>query len=131
MIVLDSSAAVDFLLGLEPEAAWVAGHLAGHEGDVHAPHLIDVEVTAVIRRFVLERGLTAQSGLQRIRAMAKFDIRRYPHAQLVERVWELRRSVSPPDGFFVALAEALDVPLVTTDRRLARAHGPRIPILAP
>ncbi len=131
MIVLDSSAAIDFLLGLEPEGSWVEHQLAAHEGDLHAPHLIDVEVTTVIRRYVHERALSGQSALQRLHAMSKLGIRRYPHVQLLDRVWELRKNIAAPDGFFVALAEALDAPLVTTDRHLARAHGPRIPILAP
>jgi predicted nucleic acid-binding protein len=131
VIVLDTAAAVDLLLGLEPEASWVRSHLAAHEGDIHAPHVIDVEVTRVIRRFVRARGLSAEDGLARVRAMSTFALRRYPHTQLVDRVWELRGSVASTDAFFVALAEALDAPLVTTDRRLARASGPRVLILAP
>jgi predicted nucleic acid-binding protein len=131
VIVLDSSAAVDYLLGLEPEATWVADRLAGHEGDIHAPHLIDTEVMTVVRRFVREHALTAENGLERVRAMSAFPIRRYPHTELTERVWALRERVASNDGFFVALAEALDAPLVTTDRRLARVKGIRVPILAP
>jgi predicted nucleic acid-binding protein len=131
VIVLDSAAAVDYLLRLEPDVTWVRELLAAHEGDIHAPHLIDVEVTSVIRRFVLKRGATAHDGLQRVRALRDLGIRRYPHSQLLERVWELRRTVAPPDACFVALAEALDAPLVTTDRHLARARGPRIPVLCP
>ena len=131
MIVLDSSAGVDYLLRIEPEASWVEAQLDGARWKLHAPHLFDVEVVSAIRRLVLGGRLSLREGAARARLLAALSLRRYPHVQLLDRVWELNPTVTPSDACFVALAEALDVPLVTTDRRLARARGPRIPILAP
>ena len=122
MIVVDASAVLEALVG-EPNPG-LAVRLAG-EGVLHAPHLLDTEVLHVLRRLERRGDLTAA---QVANARASFDeltIDRYPHRQLSERVWELRRSVSAYDGTYVALAEALDATLVTTDRRLAGAAGLR------
>ena len=131
MIVLDSSAAVDYLLGREPEAAWVRQQLRDAHWRIRVPHVFDVEVVGVLRRYVLARELLAEDAHARVLLLAQLPARRYPHVQLLGRVWELYPTVRTPDACFVALAEALSIPLVTTDRRLARARGPRIPILAP
>jgi predicted nucleic acid-binding protein len=131
VIVLDSSAAVDYLLGREPEAEWVRQQLHDARWRIRVPHLFDVEVVGVLRRHVLAHELRAGDAHARVRLLAELPARRYPHVQLLGRAWELHPTVNTPDACFVALAEALNVPLVTTDRRLARARGPRIPILAP
>ncbi len=131
MIVLDSSAAVDYLLGREPETEWVRQQLRDARWRIQVPHVFDVEVVGVLRRHVLARELRADDAEARIRLLAQLPARRYPHVRLLRRAWELHPTVSTPDACFVALAEALNVPLVTTDRRLARARGARIPIIAP
>jgi predicted nucleic acid-binding protein len=131
LIVLDSSAAVDYLLAREPEAEWVRRQLQGARWRIEVPHVFDVEIVGVLRRHVLARELRPEDARARVRLLAELPARRYPHVQLLERVWELHATINAPDACFVALAEALDVPLVTTDRRLARARGPRIPIVAP
>ncbi len=131
MIVLDSSAAIDYLLGLEPQAAWVERRLDDAGWALHAPHVFDVEVVSGIRRLVLRQKVPAARGAERARLLVDLRLRRYPHVQLLDRVWELHPSVTPADACFVALAEALNVPLVTTDERLARVRGLRIPVLSP
>lgn len=131
MIVIDSSAVLDLLFGSDPEAAWVREQLDRARWKVRVPHLIDVEVLQVIRDRVVTGRLSAEDGRRRLRRMLEFPLKRYPHVSLLERAWELHPNVAAPDAVFVALAEALNLPLVTTDRRLARAPGPRIPILAP
>jgi predicted nucleic acid-binding protein len=131
LIVLDSSAAIDYLLGLEPEAAWVEARLDDAGWRLHAPHVIDVEVVSGVRRLVLSRKISRARGAERTRLLAALPLRRYPHVQLLERVWELHPTVTPADACFVSLAEALDVPLVTTDSRLGRATGLRVPVLSP
>ena len=131
MIVLDSSAAIDYLLGLEPEAAWVENRIDEARWRLHAPHVFDVEVVSGVRRLVLSRKIARARGAERTKLLADLPLRRYPHVQLLDRVWELHPTVTPADACFVALAEALDIPLVTTDRRLGRAAGLRIPILSP
>jgi predicted nucleic acid-binding protein len=123
VIVLDSSAAVDLLLGFPERREWVLDQLAGSGGDLHAPHVLDVEVFGVIRRLVLVGDVTVRRGRQALTALTDLALVRYPHRELLPRMWELRNSVSAPDAAFVALAEALDAPLITTDGPLARAHG--------
>ena len=131
MIVLDSSAAVDLLFRREPESDWVGEQLDSANWRIQAPHLIDVEVLSVVRDRVLRERITAEDGRGLIARMTRFPLLRYPHVALLERAWELHPAITVSDAVFVALAEALDLPLVTTDRRLALAPGPRIPILAP
>lgn len=130
MIVLDSSAALDLLLG-SVHAEWVEARLDDAGWDLHATYAIDFEVFAVVRARVLERSLRPQQGRAVLDLLANLPLRRYPAVPLLERMWSLRAHVSARDAGFVALAEALSVPLVTTDLRLSRAHGFRTAVLAP
>ncbi len=122
MIVVDASAALEVLLRT-PAAAAVEGRLFDPDETLHAPHLIDVEVAQVLRRYVA----TGQIDPERCRAaladLADFSLRRYPHDFLLPRIWELRDNLTAYDAAYVALAEALDAPLITRDRRLAAAPG--------
>lgn len=131
MIVLDSSAVLDYLLRAQPLAAWVERRLDVAGWNLHAPYAIDVEVFAVVRARVLSRSMTSRRGQAILDVFVGLPLRRYPHVQLFDRMWALRAHVSPRDASFVALAEALDAPLVTTDLRLSRAHGLRTTIIAP
>ncbi len=131
MIVLDSSAGVDYLLGKEPEASWVERRLDEAGWRLHVPHVFDVEVVSAVRRLVVSSKMTVADGTDRARRVAELPLRRYPHPQLLDRVWELHPTVTVADACFVALAEALNIPLVTTDRRLGRAVGLRVPVIAP
>jgi predicted nucleic acid-binding protein len=131
VIVLDSSAAADYLLGSEPEASWVEGQLDAAGWDVHAPHLLDVEVLRVLRRFVLAGQLDSERGRLLVELLAGFRLRRYPHVHLLARMWDLRDNFTSADAAYVSLAEALDKPLVTTDGTLARTPGSHAEILAP
>ena len=131
MIVLDSSALLDYLFRDRVLADWVENQLDIASWNVHAPYLVDVEVFAVVRGHVLSRSMTAGRGRAILDVFVGMPIRRYQHVQLFDRMWALRAHVSPRDAGFVALAEALGVPLVTTDVRLSRAHGIRTTIVAP
>lgn len=131
MIVLDSSAALDYLLGADALGAWVESQLDAAAWDLHASFVIDIEVFAVVRAYVRNGSIAPRRGRAILDVFADLPLRRYPHIQLFERMWSLREHVSTPDASFVALAEALDAPLVTTDLRLSRAHGIRATIVAP
>src|SRR6266571_16549 len=129
MIVLDASAAVEWLVDLEHEA-WVEETIVG-DADLHAPHLLDIEVLGAIRRRAQRKELSSARAEQGVADFLDMSIARYPHWPLAARIWDLRRNLSVADAAYVALAEALDAPLVTTDRKLGRAPGLRATILMP
>lgn len=122
MIVLDASALVELLLGTA-RGHHVAEQLADPALGLHVPHLADVEVAQVLRRYVREGQLepaVAEVALLDLRAL---DLERHAHEPLLERVWQLRQNLTACDAVYVALAEALEAPLLTCDARLARAPG--------
>ncbi|HEY7140702.1 MAG TPA: type II toxin-antitoxin system VapC family toxin [Methylomirabilota bacterium] len=127
MIVLDASAVVELLLG-SPRGAMVRARIQRPDESLHAPHLLDVEVASVLRRYHLSGEISDDEGREALADLAGLDIARYPHDPLLPRVWELRRSVTAYDAVYLALAEVLEAPLLTLDRRLARArgHGARV-----
>jgi predicted nucleic acid-binding protein len=92
---------------------------------VAAPHLLDSEVVSVLRRLVLAGTLTEREGRAALDDFGDLHLERYGAGPLRPRMWELRHDVSAYDATYVALAEALDVPLLTTDGRLASAPGIR------
>ena len=90
---------------------------------MHAPHLIDVEVAQVVRRYAAAGELDAERGREALADLADFPLLRYPHDLLLQRIWELRNNLTAYDAAYVALAEVLGAPLLTRDRRLAAAPG--------
>ena len=97
----------------------------GAHESLHVPHLLDVEVLNVLRRYHLRVVLSPTRASLSLRRLSGMRLVRYPHASLVARIWELRGNLIAYDAAYVALAEALDAPLVTTDGRLARSPGHR------
>lgn len=130
MLVVDASCLCEVVISA-PEAEVVRERLAA-DADHAAPHIIDVEVFGVVRREHLLGHLDRTEATQAVEDLAAWPGERYGHRLLLARAWELRNSVRGWDAMYVALAEALDAPLLTTDRRLASAKGPtcRIEVLA-
>ena len=122
MIVIDASAFIELLLGTA-SGDNIARRLSGPANDRCAPHLLDVEVAQVLRRFERRGALTAERCREALRDLSDFPLRRYPHPALLPRIWELRKNLTAYDATYIALAEALDAPLVTCDRRLTNAPG--------
>ena len=120
MIVLDASAAIEVLIG-EPNET-LAARLA-RAAVLHAPHLLDTEVLHVLRRLEQQGRLTGDEVGAARQLFGLLEIDRYPHIPLSPRVWELRPVLSAYDATYVALAEALEATLVTTDHRIAGASG--------
>lgn len=124
MIVLDASVVIELLLRTA-DAARIEARVLGSGEDLHAPHLLDIEVAQVMRRYALRGEITAQHAADSLDLLAQFPLTRYPHWPLLDRVWDLRQNLTAYDAAYVALAESLDVPLVTRDARLAGTPGHR------
>jgi predicted nucleic acid-binding protein len=122
MIVVDASAVLEALLRT-PAARAVERWLFESSLTLHAPHLLDVEVAQVVRRYAANREIDAERGRAALADLADFPLRRYPHDFLLPRVWDLRNNLTAYDAIYVALAEALDAPLLTRDKRLAASSG--------
>ncbi len=122
MLVVDASCLCEVLIGA-PTADPVRDRLA-MDVEQAAPHIVDVEVFGVIRREHLLGRLDRTEATQAIDDLAAWPGERFGHRPLLARAWELRATVRGWDAMYVALAEALDATLLTTDRQLASAAGP-------
>lgn len=122
MIVVDASAVLEMLLATA-DGERIARRLLAPGESLHAPHLLDLEVAQVLRRFVRSRELSAQRGAEALEDLLDLPVTRYPHEPLLHRVWELRDNVTAYDAAYLALAEALDAPLLTRDERIGSAPG--------
>ena len=122
MIVVDASVVIETLLrtsAAESAERW----LFDSDETLHAPHLLDLEVAQVLRRCAAVGEIDQARGREALADLADFPLRRYSHELLLPRVWELRSNLTAYDAVYVALAEALDAPLLTRDRRIAGAPG--------
>jgi predicted nucleic acid-binding protein len=122
MIVIDASAVLETLLRT-PNARAVEGRIFDPSETLHAPYLLDVEVAQVLRRYAANGEIDGERGRMALADLADFPLNRYPHEFLLPRIWDLRQNLTAYDAVYVALAEALDAPLLTCDRRLAAAPG--------
>jgi len=122
VIVVDASALLEVLLRT-PAADVVEYRLFAGGQTLHAPHLLDVEAAQVIRRYAANGEIDAERGRLALDDLADFPLRQYPHNFLLPRIWSLRNNLTAYDAAYVALAEALDAPLVTRDRRWAASPG--------
>ena len=101
----------------------IAARLATPAETLHAPHLMDVEVAHALRRLAISRAISVVRAEEALADLGEMRVRRYPHAWLLPRMWQLRSNMSAFDAAYVALAETLDASLVTADGALARAPG--------
>jgi predicted nucleic acid-binding protein len=126
VVVTDASIAVCLLANRPLESVdLVRGRLAGEE--LHAPHLIDIETAHALRRFVFQHLITEIQAYDAITWLAELPLIRHPHTTLLQAIWRMRDNRTAYDAVYVALADALDAPLITLDSRLARTPS-RVPI---
>ncbi len=130
-MVLDASALVDWLLGTPGRGSLVAAKIAA-AGQLHTVDFVDLEIVSALRRKALAgEDLTPQRAQQALDRLGVSPLLRHRTAQFVPRAWTLRHTHTPYDAAYIALAELLRVPLLTTDTRLARSRGHRAEIIEP
>jgi predicted nucleic acid-binding protein len=127
VIVLDASAAVDWLLQTSAGQN-IERRIYSRSETLHAPHLLDLEVTQVLRRLVLHGVVSAPRADEAVRDLLDLRVTRYPHLVLLPRIWQLRHNFSANDAAYIVLAENLGAALVTRDARLASVSGHAAPI---
>jgi predicted nucleic acid-binding protein len=127
--VVDSSAVVAALIDRGPLGEWAREHL--RRPWLGAPGHVFGEVSNALRRHVLSGAIGRDVAALAHRDLVDLPVTVFPFEPMASRIWELHPTVTAHDAGFVALAEALDVPLVTLDGRLARASGPRCEFLLP
>jgi len=120
--VLDASAAIEWLLRTE-KGLLIEKRIFSRGNTLHAPHLLDVETAQVLRRYVRERVITDVRAQETLDDLTDLRLVRHPHTFLLRRAWELRSFLTAYDAVYVALAEALDAPLLTCDAKIAAAPG--------
>jgi predicted nucleic acid-binding protein len=126
MIVVDASAMIEALVGRDADDELLDALQTG----VYAPHLLDVEVLSVLRGLTLGGKLALEAAEQARTDYFALTIARYELSGLADRVWDLRHNYITYDACYLALAEALDIPLYTCDHKLAGdAHRAEIVVL--
>jgi predicted nucleic acid-binding protein len=123
LIVIDASAEVAALLGAEPEAESIRERVARQGETLHVPHLFEIEVLHAMRSLTFRGTVSSERAQLALDRLRNTRLVRYPHTPLAERIWDLRENLTAYDAAYVALAEALDAPLITADARLAQAPG--------
>ncbi len=122
MIVVDASVVLEVLLQT-PAARRISGRIFDVGETLHAPHLLDVEIAQVLRRYARSGVISADRGAEALADLAELPLHRYPHFIFLPRIWQLRHNLTAYDAVYLSLAESLDAPLLTRDRALASAGG--------
>ncbi len=122
MIVVDASAVIEVLMRTSV-AARIERTIFAPQESLHVPHLLDLEVAHVLRRYQRTGRMDDDRGAQALDDLLSFPLDRYPHDIFLERIWALRENLTAYDAAYVSLAEALDAPLITRDARLASSSG--------
>jgi len=127
MIVLDASAAVEWFLQTSAGQR-IEKRIYSRNETLHAPQLLDLEVTQVLRRLALQGVVSVHRANEAARDLLDLRITRYPHVVLLPRIWQLRHNFSAYDAAYIVLAEKLGAALLTRDARLASASGHAAPV---
>ncbi len=124
LAVVDASIMVAFYAAEDPRRDTVVARLAVGDA-LFAPAHLDAEIVSALRGLSRPNPRLAATVPTALRHLEGFPVRRMPLAPLLQRIWELRENLTAYDAAYVTLAERLDSPLITCDRKLAAASGPR------
>jgi len=127
--VVDSSVLVAALVDSGPHGAWAETILAG--ASLYAPELARAEATNIIRRLERAKLITTPEANAARNDLMQLDIDLFPFEPFADRIWELRHNVTSYDAWYVALAEALNLPLATLDEPLSKSNGVTCDFLTP
>jgi predicted nucleic acid-binding protein len=127
--VVDSSVLVAALVDSGPHGAWAETILAG--GSLYAPELARAEATNIFRRLERAKLITTPEANAARNDLMQLDIDLFPFEPFADRIWELRHNVTSYNAWYVALAEALKLPLATLDEPLSRSNGVACDFLTP
>jgi predicted nucleic acid-binding protein len=128
-VVVDSSVLVAALVDTGPNGTWAEEVLSS--GSLHAPELARVEATNILRRLELAKQLTTPEANAAHEDLMQLDMELFSFDPFADRIWELRHTVTSYGAWYVAVAEALRLPLATLDARLSRAKGVSCKFLIP
>lgn len=128
-VALDASVVVAALVDSGGNGGWAESVIA--DGSLVGPELVLVEATNILRRLERAAHISKLEATSSQRDLLRLDMQLYPFAPFAERVWSLRDNLTAYDAWYVALAEALDCPLATLDRKLGRASGPTCEFIIP
>ena len=129
MVVVDASVIVSTLVDLGREGQWAEAAVA--DGILIGPELVLVEASNILRRLEQAGEISQQEATNAHGDLLQLDIELFPFAPFAERIWALRSNLTSYDAWYVALAEEFDCPLITLDKRLSRASGPKCEIVIP
>ena len=127
--VIDASVLVAVLVDDGRDGQWAETVIS--QGSLAAPEMALAEATNILRRMEQYGNVSRLEATAAHSDLLRLDIDLYPFTPFAERIWELRANVTSYDAWYVALAEALDSPLFTLDRKMSRASGPRCPVIVP
>lgn len=104
-----------------PEGRWAEEIIA--RGGLNAPELLYAEVSNVLRKLEGARRITAAQANGAFDDLMELPLDLHPFEPFAERIWALRQGMTSYDAWYVAVAEALSLPLATLDARLARSEA--------
>jgi predicted nucleic acid-binding protein len=130
MIVLDASVVVELLINGEL-ADTLRRDLAESSESCIVPHLLDVEVASALRKLVAGQRIDSHRSAELLDGLAALPAERYSHVPLLGRIWELRHNFTSYDAAYIALAEATNSVLYTSDEKLCKGHRARVALFSP
>lgn len=124
MIVVDASLALDLMLATS-DSYELKQRLENSGEELVAPELLDLELLQSLRRQLRLKKITRARAAEAVDTLHELPVARIGHGQFLDRIWQLRDNLTAYDAAYVALAEAMEAPIWTRDRKYLGASGHR------